>query len=1234
MNLKRFLLAFALLTFLSGFAFAAPSVIDVADISGEASFVSEAVIFGENTVVIDIGAKQSEKNVRFAEICGVQTEISENNNKLEIALADIDMLVEITEKTSRDAQSTVKTQYFYIDVDGKKIEKLNIMDNAMQSYDEKSVRLVGEMGIRFKAHVSSSAKSEKAQFVIDEYGYIITTAESLGEKNLTFDSPKYIKGIGYSREKNINIVYDATNDAYDVFTLVLKNIPVEHYNTRVVSKTYTKITVNGQRFVVYGEPMNGSVYEVASKSFIENCNNTDLAKIVFDYCKCVGVNSAAFRTSVVDYSTCGNLVNVTGSFENTENVGDKYNVYVAVYDDFGALKDVRKSETLTVVKGENSFEVQFELGDGQKHIEAYVLSENAELVGRDALINWQPSSREFYELLSSEAFSSTTDFSKRFDEDEDVSVIDAIALISNMHAMNKGGSVTDRTEPVPVIAYEMDDPDILIDLSERNSVNLNGINLNHATGSMENGILTFEPDDSFDLQVIINGIRFDSRSYNKITMRMKLEPINGAFVGNDSIQVFFKTNTFGTYTEATSVKYKYSNINEPYDWFEIEIDMGANDNWKDVITSLRIDPVNRNFKCCIDYIRIGEGGTKAPEEWYDMYLDYALDNGTVTLGQFLKKDYSRAITREEFMCMLMRTFSDSFFTTINSDLWGIPDVDKNDKFSEIFLEMYRSGITLGFEEGGKLSPKSPLKRSDAAAIINRIFVPDNRLRGNVNANWDGEDFVNDIEFRSAADFDKFDIITRVTKKSVVDGKAILECYTPRTEGSVTGDAYLVQNNTASIDADKFTKLKVRIRPRYAVENPTNSDKSYEVYFLPPDNPDAKLPDYHFWETVHDYYIDPAGWYVIELDMLHPEWKGIIRYFRFDVMNVLGTYEVDYIRFIKNDYYDLPTQKDLENAGYTRTELMPDGFKNGFYVGNPGDKAGIVPEERKVSFPESQGEPYWTFGPFWQGCEGYHIPSPLDPWENKVETSDVYTFADSYGVNTITYNPELDSITQRFNVTKVYNHKAHDPETYKWWPHQLFDTNTNFSSNVDLEKNSADADRMFVELDIRMLDYTPTTNVEGRNVCSYLAFFYLRPKHDLNQKIWFGLDLFTTTSSVADPVGLPASTSVKPGWTPDSAAHQFIYSIADAVVYGGIENSFNPSKGVALEGEEWKHIRLDVTPHIDRAVDWANRDNIFGYPVTKSDMCFNGVNIGYEITGNYDCTFEIKNFNMVAYNKPE
>jgi hypothetical protein len=94
----------------------------------------------------------------------------------------------------------------------------------------------------------------------------------------------------------------------------------------------------------------------------------------------------------------------------------------------------------------------------------------------------------------------------------------------------------------------------------------------------------------------------------------------------------------------------------------------------------------------------------------------------------------------------------------------------------------------------------------------------------------------------------------------------------------------------------------------------------------------------------------------------------------------------------------------------------------------------------------------------------------------------------------------------------------------------------------------------------------------------------------------------------------------------------MYKIPQSMVFGGVENSFVPRSGVVNVGEEWKHVRIDVTPHIEQAVEWANRDNIFGVPVTVEDMYFEGANIGFETWGNYDYTVEFKNFNMIAYNK--
>ena len=59
----------------------------------------------------------------------------------------------------------------------------------------------------------------------------------------------------------------------------------------------------------------------------------------------------------------------------------------------------------------------------------------------------------------------------------------------------------------------------------------------------------------------------------------------------------------------------------------------------------------------------------------------------------------------------------------------------------------------------------------------------------------------------------------------------------------------------------------------------------------------------------------------------------------------------------------------------------------------------------------------------------------------------------------------------------------------------------------------------------------------------------------------------------------------------------MYKIPPASVFGCIENAINPKEGVVVTGKEWKKVRCDITSHIDRAVELANRDNAYGVPVT-------------------------------------
>jgi len=213
-----------------------------------------------DSIEINLGEKADATNVRYVEIGGVVTEITEDNDKYIPEIGEDNLLMEFTEKTQ--SGEFVKSQYFYVDMTAKTVTKLS-MDSYMQSDDNTSIRINNPMGIRFKSSVLTYAKNETAEYVIDEYGFIVAREDELDGEELNFGFSKYITGVAYNRENDTDIVFDATNDEADIFTGYVKNIPAANYKTNLVCKTYTKLTVNGEQFTVYGEAVAGNVYDTA-----------------------------------------------------------------------------------------------------------------------------------------------------------------------------------------------------------------------------------------------------------------------------------------------------------------------------------------------------------------------------------------------------------------------------------------------------------------------------------------------------------------------------------------------------------------------------------------------------------------------------------------------------------------------------------------------------------------------------------------------------------------------------------------------------------------------------------------------------------------------------------------------------------------------------------------------------------------------------------------------------------
>lgn len=231
-----------------------------------ASANANVIVLGDNKpegyVEIELGDKKDERNIRYAECDGLQFEIHEYNNLYGI-IANEDMLVEITEKTFDGAVVAEDTRYFFVDASENDFEELDL-SCFMLNKNDLSLRLGDKSGVRFKAAVNPAAKENSKDFELREYGFIIGVESTLINKGeqLNFDASKFVSGAAFVKGEK-NVVFDASDDMSHIFAGVLYNIPEHAYGETIVSKTYSKLVVNGTEYIVYGEPVCANVYEIA-----------------------------------------------------------------------------------------------------------------------------------------------------------------------------------------------------------------------------------------------------------------------------------------------------------------------------------------------------------------------------------------------------------------------------------------------------------------------------------------------------------------------------------------------------------------------------------------------------------------------------------------------------------------------------------------------------------------------------------------------------------------------------------------------------------------------------------------------------------------------------------------------------------------------------------------------------------------------------------------------------------
>ena len=121
--------------------------------------------------------------------------------------------------------------------------------------------------------------------------------------------------------------------------------------------------------------------------------------------------------------------------------------------------------------------------------------------------------------------------------------------------------------------------------------------------------------------------------------------------------------------------------------------------------------------------RTGEVSLKnGGSNWYENYVNYAVVNGIIEkdYANYTKAQMNAPVTRGEFVHIFHG--AEEAYKAINTVADNaIPDVKATDKFAAEIYEFYRAGILTGSDAKGTFHSASTIKRSEAAAILLRMF---------------------------------------------------------------------------------------------------------------------------------------------------------------------------------------------------------------------------------------------------------------------------------------------------------------------------------------------------------------------------------------------------------------------------------------------------------------------------------------------------------------------------------
>lgn len=112
--------------------------------------------------------------------------------------------------------------------------------------------------------------------------------------------------------------------------------------------------------------------------------------------------------------------------------------------------------------------------------------------------------------------------------------------------------------------------------------------------------------------------------------------------------------------------------------------------------------------------------TNGEKDWYSTYVDYAVSKGIVRAGEYT--NLNAMATRAQFASIFAAALPEHAYTQIN-DIGNdqLPDVKSTDSYGPQVIKLYKAGVLTGNDAEGTFAPMTNIKRSEVAAIVNRMM---------------------------------------------------------------------------------------------------------------------------------------------------------------------------------------------------------------------------------------------------------------------------------------------------------------------------------------------------------------------------------------------------------------------------------------------------------------------------------------------------------------------------------